>query len=242
MNSEIFALQEKLGIQIGYFDSIDSTNLYCQRCLKEGLPLPDLVFSRHQSDGQGRVGKTFFSPKDKGLYMTFVFSREDVLCEDITPRVSLAVCRAIENVFNVQCGIKWVNDIYLSGRKIAGILCGRVEDKILIGIGINVEEADAIPEEIRNRYGAICKKCQKAKYSSLIVSLHTALQKSFVIPKNDVLEEFCNRCIHLRIPVQIEWNNIVIQGECAGIDSDFALLIRHEGRVDKFTSGFMTIK
>lgn len=149
---------------IEYFETIDSTNTEARRRIEHDNPKRPLVLVAHeQTSGRGRLGRSFYSPKGSGVYMTVV---RPVDCEisgqvTVTTRVSVAVATAIEEQFGIIPAIKWVNDIYINDRKCCGILCEAVSDStsgrlryIIIGIGINVNTADW-PEDIASTAGSI---------------------------------------------------------------------------------------
>lgn len=133
-------------------DITDSTNNEAKRIIKNGEKSPFIVIAREQTAGRGRQGKTFFSPKDTGLYMTVCFPIEkdakDFLY--LTSAAAVSVVEAIYSLTGELCGIKWVNDIYKDGRKICGILAESVLSEspfIIIGIGVNLTTA-SFPDEI----------------------------------------------------------------------------------------------
>lgn len=111
--------------------------------------------AEQQTAGKGRMGKQFHSPAGSGIYMS-VMLRLNLGIEDsllITSAVSVAVCRAIQAVCNVKAEIKWVNDLYINGKKLCGILTEaslnyetQTLDYIVIGIGINVHKTAFPPE------------------------------------------------------------------------------------------------
>ena len=120
-----------------------------------------VVFARHQTGGRGRLGRTFASPDDSGIYMSIILEPADSTPVLITTAAAVAVCRAIERICGQQPQIKWVNDIYLNNKKVCGILAETVSDyktghitHVILGIGINCK-ASAIPEELREIAGAI---------------------------------------------------------------------------------------
>ena len=235
-------LRENIPLSLQYFESIDSTSLYLKRCIKDGTDVPGLVIASSQTDGQGRVGRSFYSPEDTGLYLTFAFSSEKFSCEDLTPRVALAVSSAIDEVFSVQTGIKWVNDIYLNFRKVSGVLCQKVNDYYLIGIGINVEAPRFIPDELKQRFGSICVTCEKEQYTKLILALYRNLIFYSDLSKEKVRSFFLDKCIHINKTVSIEFDHGVLEGKCVGIGDDFSLLVEIDGETRAFDSGFMSLK
>ena len=119
-----------------------------------------------QTRGRGRRGRSFFSPDGTGLYMSMLL-RPSGLGSDqavkYTTVAAVAVAEAIEAVSGKSASIKWVNDIYVDGRKACGILTeasfnpeDATLDYAVVGIGINVYEPQGgFPEEIRDRAGAL---------------------------------------------------------------------------------------
>ncbi len=122
-----------------------STNLTARESLSLCDTAPRLITADSQSGGRGRTGKSFLSPEG-GIYMTLAL-RSDLPLSDatrVTPAVAVALIRALRSVCHLECGIKWVNDIYVDSKKLAGILVESVNDYdamrsryLIIGIGIN---------------------------------------------------------------------------------------------------------
>ncbi|MCR5522231.1 MAG: biotin--[acetyl-CoA-carboxylase] ligase [Clostridia bacterium] len=131
-----------------HFDSIDSTNNYARNTAGK-LALPALITAAEQTKGRGRNGKSFYSPANTGLYMTVLFKANENFGL-ITPCAAVCVCEALREYGAYGCRIKWVNDIYLDGKKICGILTERfsVNSEVYtsIGIGINLTTV-SFPEE-----------------------------------------------------------------------------------------------
>jgi BirA family biotin operon repressor/biotin-[acetyl-CoA-carboxylase] ligase len=115
-------------------DIVDSTNKYALDAGKVGL----LVTAGSQTSGRGTKGRTWFSPKDKNLYMTITVGSPDPRFPIVT---GVAVREAISSILNdAVVDIKWPNDIVISGRKICGILCESKGNLTAIGLGINVNQ------------------------------------------------------------------------------------------------------
>ncbi len=142
-----------------YYDHIDSTNRIAKEIATEGKISDTIVQAGEQSAGKGQYGRTFNSPVG-GLYFSLLLQPELQL-EQI-PLITLATglaCRdVIQSTFDLCPKIKWPNDIYLQGKKLAGILCesvliGTRENPItsvVIGVGLNVNnKVEAFPSEIQ---------------------------------------------------------------------------------------------
>ena len=148
---------DKLGlsyVELSFFEEIPSTNTEMKRmyCASEIPKRPCVFAARRQSAGRGRLGKGFESP-DAGVYMSLLLPEGNDGAV-LTAYVAVMAAEAIEEIAGVSIDIKWVNDLYLSGRKLSGILCegiinaesGKLEASV-IGIGINVLKSD-FPKEI----------------------------------------------------------------------------------------------
>ena len=146
------------GIAIEIYPEIDSTNSEAKRRARAGDRTPTLILAEQQSGGRGRLGRSFFSPAGAGIYMTYLWHPNAAAVDavSVTTAASVAVMRALSalpTVDEATLGIKWVNDIYLSGKKLCGILTEAVTDpsngrvsSMLVGIGINVRPTAFPPE------------------------------------------------------------------------------------------------
>ncbi len=143
---------------------VDSTNQILKN--EKGMEGRVIVAER-QDAGKGRMGRTFYSPGDSGVYFSLLL-RPKIQMQDavlITAAAAVAVCEAIETVSGKDTQIKWVNDIYMDGRKVCGILTeaamdletGGLEYGVL-GIGINMKEPqEGFPEALNGIAGAVFK-------------------------------------------------------------------------------------
>ncbi|MDO5041296.1 MAG: biotin--[acetyl-CoA-carboxylase] ligase [Peptoniphilus sp.] len=143
-------LEENLkDIDIRVYDSIDSTNTEAKRLLySEKIKNFTLLIANEQTKGRGRRGRDFLSPEDTGIYFSIIlFPKTDFNMESldlITIKAAVAVAEAIAKNTDKEPRIKWVNDIFLDGKKICGILSEADSDfesrqikSIVVGIGIN---------------------------------------------------------------------------------------------------------
>lgn len=153
------------GMQISVYPSVGSTNDVVKELAAKGAPEGTVAVAAQQTGGKGRLGRSFFSPEGTGLYLSILL-RPDIevaRAVRITTCAALAVCEAIEKHTSEKPCIKWVNDVYIRGRKVCGILTeaslsmesGGV-DYAVLGIGVNVYKPDGdFPEEIRDIAGAV---------------------------------------------------------------------------------------
>lgn len=150
--------EENSEIKIIAVKETTSTNDELKKLAISGERDTVLFVAEAQTAGRGRKGRSFFSPANTGIYMSILIhpdiSPEE--CTLITPMCAAATAEAIENVAGVKADIKWVNDIYVKGKKAAGILTEgafteKGADYIIVGIGINLAlPEEGFPEEIRH--------------------------------------------------------------------------------------------
>ncbi len=136
-------------IRLFSYGTVDSTNSLAKRYAAENSA--DAVFvARGQTAGRGRLGRSFSSELGCGLYMSILIHPKGCAANSLklTALAGVAVCRAIEKNTALSPQIKWVNDIQLGGKKVAGILAegeldagGKLKYAV-IGIGLNLYKRD----------------------------------------------------------------------------------------------------
>ena len=188
------------------FKQLDSTSIYARNNAAT-LPLPSLITADYQMAGRGRRGNSFYSPDGTGLYMTLLFEAKNDL-PLITPAAAVAVCKSIKDFFGIDTKIKWVNDIFLNGKKVCGILseCILINGKklIAVGIGINLTTAE-FPESLPNA-GSIGADCNKALLAEKISE--NILEHAANPDNSTVLEEYRKRLFVIDKKISFFENNI----------------------------------
>lgn len=124
-----------------FLDEVDSTNNYIKsRCA--GLSDGCVVTARLQTAGRGRRGHSWTANED--MLPLSILLKNPPERENLTARVGLAVCEAIESVCKTAAAIKWPNDIIIRSYKVCGILCESVFfgdcSNVIVGIGVNVSQ------------------------------------------------------------------------------------------------------
>lgn len=155
--AEIERHLRRKNVEVLIFDVVTSTNDIVKKLILQGNRMDIreyLVAAEMQTAGRGRQGKSFYSPKGSGLYFTLALRPENDDLTLITSALAAAVSQSIDEVCGVETQIKWVNDIYLGGRKICGILAELIGCAVAAGIGINITTED-FPEELRGRAGSL---------------------------------------------------------------------------------------
>lgn len=142
-----------------YLKCADSTNDVLKAVASERAEWT-VVIAEKQTKGKGSKEREFVSPTG-GLYMSVLFFPSEMDLGLVTPMAAVAVKRAIKEKFNLETGIKWVNDLYLNGKKICGILteCKTTDKGVtaIIGIGINVYRSESGYGEYEDKAGCLCE-------------------------------------------------------------------------------------
>ena len=145
------------------YKTISSTNTVLKSLAAEGAESGLVLLSEEQTAGRGRMGRSFYSPPGSGLYLSLLL-RPAMQAGDatrLTACAAVAVCETIEELAGRPAQIKWVNDVFMDGRKVCGILTEASIDcetgelhYVIIGIGVNTHPpAGDFPEELRGIAG-----------------------------------------------------------------------------------------
>ncbi len=227
-------------IQKLIFETLPSTNTYAKDNIAV-LSLPSLIIANEQTAGRGRRGNSFFSPKDTGLYMTLVFEEKNN-SELLTPTAAVAVCEALEEI-GADPKIKWVNDIFVNGKKVCGILTERFisngKAHIILGIGINISTC-SFPDELDSA-GSINIDCNKEKLADIISA--KILDYSEKSNDSDIIKKYRNKLFIIGKEVSYFKNNFEFKGTVKNINSHCNLIISlPDGNEDILSSGEISIK
>ena len=179
-----------------------STMTEAKDLVNKGAEAPFAVVAARQEGGRGRLGRSFFSPEG-GVYISIVLPGVSVPDPDLlTTSACLAVVRAIESLTGIGCAIKWVNDIYIDGRKAVGILTEGsshwetgVLESAVVGIGINISTVE-FPGELNQKAGSVfLAPGLRNKLAGRVLShLFTLTQP---VEPASLMEEYKRRCIVL---------------------------------------------
>ena len=213
-------------------ESVDSTNLYLRR-LSQSAADGTAVVAASQTAGRGRSGRGFLSPEG-GLYLS-VLLRPEVEPErlpTLTPVAAVAVCRAVEAVCCLSCGVKWPNDVLLDGKKICGILVesvlGTERPCVIVGIGVNAN-TPSFPEELRPVAGSIFTQTGKtvdldALAAELLAQLDALYAGWLADGGSAVLAEYRRLCLNPGREVLVGGR----RGRALSVGDDYSLLVRWE--------------
>ncbi|MBR6359057.1 MAG: biotin--[Lachnospiraceae bacterium] len=252
------------GLKVETYAVIDSTNSLLKRYASNGETGDMLVASEEQTAGRGRRGRSFYSPKGTGVYMSFLLHPTMPAGEAarLTTLAAVATAEAIETVTGETTEIKWVNDIRVRGKKVCGILTEAQTsmedgtlDHCIVGIGINLyEPCGGFPDEIKDVAGAVCREEKKENLKNEIVSeVALRLLKYYSeLSEKTYLEGYRKRCFCIGRDVCVmtadheerESNGPDrVHAHVLGIDDECHLHVRYnDGFEEYLSSGEISIK
>lgn len=248
--------KENISLNVNVEKVVDSTNNVLKQYVANGEKGDMVLLAEEQSAGRGRRGRTFFSPEGTGLYMSLLLHPDTTPEEGtmLTTLTAVAAAKAIEKVSGEIVQIKWVNDVWMRGKKVAGILTegsasmeeGKLEYAI-VGIGINIYEPQGgFPAELKNIAGAvfendISRENLRNRMAAEFITNFMKYYQSF--PARDYLEEYRQRCFVISQRVQVITPAQSIQALVLGIDEACHLKVQYEdGTVEFLSSGEISIR
>lgn len=236
------------GIDLIYFDEIDSTNAEARRMAEQGKNTPALIVADRQSAGRGRMGRSFFSPVGTGIYMSLLIevkSDELPAAVSLTSAAAVAVIRATDKYTGKKTLIKWVNDILLDGKKVCGILAesftAHGKSYVCIGIGINTSTKD-FPDDISNIAGSVNTSDRASICESVCCELYD-LYLEILASDKSYIEEYRSRSAVIGREITYIQNGKSTNAIALDIDGDGALTVKHsDGTEARLFSGEISLR
>ena len=240
------------GIVIDTVECIASTNDEMKRRAAEGADEIAVLIAESQTKGKGTKGRRFFSPDGSGCYMSILLrpSYPAEECTQLTTIAAVATAKAIEKFTDNTAQIKWVNDIYIGRKKVAGILTeaafsknGSVLDYAVVGIGINLSEPqDGFPEEIKDIATSINLNLEKKnEFIAEIINNFVAFYKK--LTDREYLGEYRERLFFIGETVRVTQGDSTYEAKAVDIDDMCHLIVKTDsGEIKTLFAGEITVR
>ena len=221
--------------QIKLFDVIDSTNTYAKEALTRGdITKPTMIIANQQIGGRGRLGRTFVSPADTGLYISFALPLPvgtSVVPGLLTTGTAVAVSRAIKKTIGIELDFKWVNDLLFKNRKVGGILTEAVMDfesqqvsAIVVGIGLNLQQPQNLDAMLTNKVGGMVEHLTVSR-NVIVATLFDEFVKLYAeYTDGSFLMAYRQRNIVINQTVTVKYGKELVTGIAKAIDEQGQLL------------------
>jgi len=193
----------------------DSTNERAKELADVGAPHGTLVTADEQTAGRGRQGREWTAPPRSAVLMSVVLRELD---ERLPLTAAVALCEALP----VEAAIKWPNDVWIEGRKVAGILVeGRPQEGwAVLGIGVNVTTRE-FPPELAESATSLHLAGIDEEAEGVLAALLSSLDEWLGAPPASVLEAWRSR--DALKGQRVRWTGG--DGVASGIDDSGALLV-----------------
>ena len=236
-----------LAQHVFWYPEVGSTNDLAARLAETGATEGTVVAADAQTSGRGRRGRMWASPAGAGVYVSVVLRPSRQVAPLLTIAAGVAVAEGIQAATGLETHVKWPNDVYVSERKLAGILAeagssSAAVDYVIVGCGINVTPA-AYPPEIGARATSIELELGRAVDRGLVLAESLAALAARYADlqaqrRRDVVDAWRARA-SLTFGRRIEWDavNGVRRGVAEDVDDAGALLVRTATGVERVISG-----
>ncbi len=241
--------------QVHYFDTIDSTNNHAKALAAAGASHGTVVVAGQQTAGRGRMGRSFSSNHEAGVYLSVVLRPNCRATElmHLTCAVAVAACDAVQKVSGIRPQIKWINDLMAQGKKLGGILTEMSVDPAtgyvnyaVVGIGINCKEQE-FPADIKDIAIAleeVVKKpvCPNALAAALLLSLQE-MDGALLTGKARIMAKYKENCITLGQEIYLIQGDKKTACQALDLDKNGSLLVAYpDGTTEFVNSGEVSVR
>ena len=241
---------EKFGRKIELYQTIASTNTYMKKLDHSDYPEGFTVIADHQTAGRGRFARKFYSPDKQGIYLSLLLKPNIDLpsISVLTICAAIAVCRGVLKICDINAGIKWVNDIYIGGKKLCGILSEasmsaelQSIDSVVVGIGINTGVVD---DNVREIAASILEESGKRGIRNRLIAevlnqfedIYFGLDRGD--KKKDIIAEYSQKLLFVGKEIRVTQHEKSYSAIVQGVDETGALIVcLSDGSISSITSG-----
>ncbi len=253
-NNIDFIDKESLKIENLFFEEeMASTNDYAKKIALENCPNWSVVLCNNQTNGRGRLGRSWEAEKNSGIYISFVL-RPEILPQyvyQITLVVGVAIRRVLESLTGLEPLIKWPNDILINGKKVAGILTEMNSEMekinfVIVGVGINVNNSK-FSEDIAQKATSIMLETNKI-YSrneiirKLVIELEKCYNQFCLYGFKPFKEEYNKYCANVGKNVTTQNGSEKTTGISKGVNEKGELIIESENGQVNVLAGEVSIR
>ena len=198
-----------------------------------------VLLAGEQTAGRGRLGRTFCSPAETGVYLTILLHPVLPLThiQLVTIAAAVAVTEAIKQTAGFAPQIKWVNDVLMNNRKIAGILTeATVEGEsgavssLIVGIGVNLRPSSTWPAPVRAVAGALSEFGTPPRRATLAAAILSRFEQAYRLldeaRQGELLQQYRSRLCCLDRQVTVTGPAVSYEALCTGLDDNGHLLVR----------------
>lgn len=230
----------KFGRNMELLPTLSSTNKYLKQFDSAAIEEGYTVVANEQTEGRGRMNRPFHSPAHEGIYFSVLLKPAIPIADTpfLTICAAVAVCRAIWNICGLSVDIKWVNDIYLEGKKLCGILTEasisaelRSVEDVVVGIGLNTGRvAREVEETAISLYGATGIRGVRNRLIAEILNEFEEVYLDYTVNgrRGEILDAYAGRMFIIGRRAMVEISGASSEVTILGVDDSGELIVERE--------------
>lgn len=224
--------------RVHWYDEIGSTNDLARQMAYEGCPSGTCILAGKQTDGHGRMGRSFSSPAGMGVYLSCIL-RPNCKPEQLmhlTCAAAVAAADAVKDAAGIDCGIKWTNDLVVGTKKLGGILTALQIDPntglvsaAILGIGINcLQSKGDFPPELRDMATSLAMHTKRCDPAVLAAALIRRLQQmdGQLHERKQIMVSYKTRCVTMGKEVSWMAGDTLYHGTALDLDENGGLVLQ----------------
>lgn len=222
-----------------WYDCLDSTNTEAKRLARQGAPHGTVLVAGSQTGGRGRMGRSFSSPENMGVYLSVILRPgcPPNQLMHLTCAAGVAMCDAVTKAAGFTPGIKWINDLVHQKRKLGGILtelatdpATGLTDYAIVGIGINCRQrTQDFPPELRDMAASLSMFAERpvdcAALAAAMVEELAKMSAGLFREKSALMARYRSLCVTLGQSVCVHRGDERHFGFAADMDDDGGLVV-----------------
>ena len=236
LNNALIERQLDQSVDVQTFKTINSTNTYLKEYLGvHSLTQPLAVIAEKQTKGYGRFKRDFYSPDYGGIYLSLAvpLNNQPLNPSLVTTSIAIGVIHALQKFFPEQnFSVKWVNDLYIGHKKIAGILTEATADleslaptELVIGVGINLTTQD-FPKELKSKVQAISDRLPADLNTIAAELINNLLSILTDYEDGHYLQEYRQRLNLMGKQIDMQVGSKLTHGEVVDLSNDGGLVVK----------------
>ncbi|MAV64499.1 MAG: biotin--[acetyl-CoA-carboxylase] ligase [Pelagibacteraceae bacterium TMED237] len=230
---------KKIAKKIYHIKITDSTNNQIYTMFQnEEIDIGDILISEKQINGKGRRGNKWFSSSGKNLTFSFILNSDSNNMNNKIPLISgISIIKAIKQLTNLECYLKWPNDIIHDNKKLGGILIESKKNKFIIGIGINVNEIN-FDKTIRDTACSLKTILNNTiERECLLAFIFNNFEKLLNEKNENIIKMWENKCNHLNKSVKFFQSNKLVTGKFLGLNINGEAKLKINDKYKAINSG-----
>ena len=211
----------------------------------ESAPSGTVIVAERQTAGRGRMGRSWHADPAASLTFSLLWRlSRGTVPSGLSLAVGVAVAEALRTLGIDDVALKWPNDILRDGKKLGGILIELSSAAAVIGIGLNVRPPADLPDDVRDNAAALDRDIDRNELlARLLASLHGVLAEFAAGGFGPVRERWLALNAYAGAPVKIlSGLSVPLEGRCAGVDADGALLLETTSGMQRIISGDVSLR